>query len=87
MSSFEEIAAQVTNLREQLLGISREVDQIGIQLESEILPLATATFAGAESPAALRALSALAAAYQSGLGFSSAVFVAADDMRTYLVEM
>lgn len=87
MSSFEEIAAQVTALREKVLEISGEVDQIGMRLESEIIPETAATFAGAESPAALRILSTLSVAYQAGLGFSSAVFLAAEDMRTYLIEM
>jgi hypothetical protein len=87
VSSFEEIAAQVTTLREALLDMSRQVDEIGVRLESEVLPSATATFAGAESPAALRVISALAVAYQSGLGFSSAIFLAAEDMRAYLLEM
>lgn len=87
MSSFEEIAARVTALQEQVLELSREVDQIGIRLESEIIPATTATFAGAESPAALRVLSALSVAYQAGIGFSSAVFLAAEDMRAYLSEL
>lgn len=87
MSSFEEIAAQVTQLQEQLLDVSREVDAIGVRFDAEFIPAATRTFAGAESPAALRSLSALSVAYQSGIGFSAAVFTAAEEMRNYLSEM
>lgn len=87
MSSFEEIAAQITALRERLLDASSQVDAIAVQFDSDFIPSATATFAGAEGPAAMRALGALSVAYQSAIGCSAAVFTAADELHAYLSEM
>jgi hypothetical protein len=87
VSTFEEIAARITSLREELLEMSRQIDEQGVRFERDIIPQTNAVFTGSESPAALRVLDALAVAYQAGIGYSSAVFLAAEDMRTYLSEM
>ncbi|SER94897.1 hypothetical protein SAMN05216188_11835 [Lentzea xinjiangensis] len=87
MSSFQEIAAEVRALQDVLGELSSRTDAITREVEYEVFPRAVSVFAGAESPAALRAIDAIRAVIDSAGSFGSTVFIAQQELGVYLAEM